>query len=87
MERAKKIIVVDASVVVKWFVEEEFTEQALSLIGDYERRNIDLRSTQMMPFEVVNALRYNVELGQTELESAGDALMRFRMALYPLPGI
>ena len=85
MERPK-IIVVDASVVVKWFVEEEFTEQALSLVGDYERRSIDLRSTQMMPFEVMNALRYNVELGQTELENAGDALMRFRVALYPLLG-
>jgi len=25
-------------------------------------------------------------VGQTELENAGDALMRFRMALYPLLG-
>jgi len=64
VERPKKIIVVDASVVVKWFVEEEFTGQALSLIGNYEMRSIDLRSTQMMPFEVMNALRYNVEWGR-----------------------
>ncbi len=39
-----------------------------------------------MPFEVMNALRYNPELGQTEIEKAGDALSRFKIALYPLLG-
>ena len=86
MERPEKIAVVDASVAVKWFVEEQFTEQALKLMEDYETRKVDLRSTQLMPFEVLNALRYNPELGESELEKVGDALSKFRIALYPILG-
>lgn len=84
MERPKKIVLVDASVVTKWFVEEEHTQEALRMRDDYRRGAIDLRSTQLMPFEVLNALRYNSELGQREIERAGEALSRFKMALYPL---
>jgi predicted nucleic acid-binding protein len=84
VERPTKILVIDASVVVKWFVEEEFTSQALALAEDYERRRIDLRSVQLMPFEVMNALRYNPELGETEVEKAGEALTCFGVALYPI---
>lgn len=40
----------------------------------------------MMPFEVLNALRYNPELGETEIEKAADALSRLRIALYPVLG-
>ncbi len=84
MERQKKIVVVDASVVAKWFVDEEHTKRALQLRDDYTKGIVDLRSTQLMPFEVLNALRYNPSLGQTEVEKAGLALTRFRMGLYPL---
>lgn len=86
MERQQKIVVIDASVATKWFVEEEFTEQALKIVDDYERRLIDLRSTQLLPFEVLNALRYNPEAGETEIEKAAEALARFKIALYPLLG-
>ena len=34
----------------------------------------------------MNALRYNPKLGQKEIEKAGDALSRFKIALYPLLG-
>jgi len=37
---------VDASVAVKWFVEEEFTRQALRVIEEYERQFVDIRSMQ-----------------------------------------
>jgi predicted nucleic acid-binding protein len=84
VERPTKTIVVDASVVVKWFVEEQSTKQALALAEDYEKRRIDLRSVQLMPFEVINALRYNPELGETEVESAGEALTRLGVALHPI---
>ena len=86
VERPKKIAVVDASVAVKWFVEEEFTRQALRVIEDYESQYVDIRSMQSMPFEVLNALRYNPELGETEIEKAADALSRLRIALYPVLG-
>ncbi len=86
VERPKKVAVIDASVAVKWFVEEEFTKQALSIIEDYERRYVDIRSTQLLPFEVLNALRYNPELGETEIEKVAEALSRLKIALYPVLG-
>jgi predicted nucleic acid-binding protein len=84
VERPTKIVVIDASVVVKWFVEEELTNQALTLAEDYETRRVDLRSVQLMPFEVMNALRYNPELGETEVEKAAEALTRLGVALHPI---
>jgi len=84
VERAKEVIVVDASVVVKWFVEEEDTDKALQIRQDYQREDIDLWSTQLLPFEVLNALRYNPELGEQELIKSGYALSRYQIALYPI---
>lgn len=86
MERTKKIVIIDASVVTKWFVEETNTKKALQIREDYRRNMIDLRSSQLMPFEVLNALRHNPELGQKEIERAGDAISRYQIALYPLQG-
>ncbi len=86
MERPRKVAVIDASVAAKWFVEEEFTKQALRMIDDYERQHVDIRSVQLMPFEVLNALRYNAELGEAQIEKAADALSRLKIALYPLLG-
>ena len=84
LERKEKVIIADASVIVKWFVQERFTEEALKIRDDYRRRLVDIRSTSLLPFEVLNALRYNPELGQKEIEKAGNALSRYNMALYPL---
>ena len=53
MEKA----VVDASVVVKWFVSEENTPESLSLRDAFVGNQIDLFAPSLMPFEVVNALR------------------------------
>ena len=85
MERPKKkIVIIDASVVVKWFVQEEYTKNALRIRDDYRKGSIDLLSTQLMPFEVLNALRYNPELGQDQVEKASTALSKYRVALHPM---
>ena len=84
MEKSKKIVVVDASVVAKWFIDEEYTGEALKMREDYKNGVVDIWSTQLMPFEVLNALRYNPEFSQKEIEKAANALSRYRIALYPL---
>jgi predicted nucleic acid-binding protein len=37
-----------------------------------------------MPFEVLNGLRYNSQLEQEEIVMIGNALSKFKIALYPL---
>jgi predicted nucleic acid-binding protein len=79
-----KVIVADASVIVKWFVEEDYTKNALKIRKDYMSGTIDIWSTQLMPFEVLNALRYNQHLGQEEVGKASRSLSKFKVALYPI---
>ncbi|MHB8702277.1 MAG: hypothetical protein ACYC7D_14840 [Nitrososphaerales archaeon] len=63
MERhPQKVIVADASVIVKWFVDEDYTKNAVKMKKDYMPGTVDTWSTQLMPFEVLNALRYNRQL-------------------------
>jgi len=84
MERPEEVVVVDASVVAKWFVEEEYSDEALRLRDDYIKRRVDIASTQLLPFEVLNSLRYNPEFGVEDLKRTAAALEGYRFWLFPL---
>ena len=76
----------DASVVVKWFVEEEHTDAALRLRDDYVDRTVDIASPSLLPYEVLNALRYNPGLGERQLKEIVEALDKYSLWLAPLEG-
>ena len=80
------LVVADASVVVKWFVEEEHTDAALRLRDDYVDRTIDIASPSLLPYEVLNALRYNPGLGERQLKEIVEALDKYSLWLAPLEG-
>jgi predicted nucleic acid-binding protein len=86
MATNKNVIVADASVIVKWFVDEEHTKQALSLRRDYVAAKIDIACPNLLPYEVLNALRYNPELGEEHLKMAADAMEKYRLWHYPILG-
>lgn len=86
MEGEEKVVGVDASVVAKWFVEEEYTDKALHLRDDYVSRLIDIASPDLLPFEVLNALRYNPNLGVDDLKKAAEALDGYSLWLFSLAG-
>ena len=54
-----KTLVLDASVIVKWFNREEDTEKALELKEQYENGSIDLAEPELLAYELGNSLRYN----------------------------
>ena len=56
MERQKKII--DASVVVKWFVKEEGTNEALEIRNKHLLNEILLVVPDLIFIEIINALKY-----------------------------
>lgn len=80
------LVVADASVVVKWFVEEEHTDAALRLRDDYVDRTVDIASPDLLPHEVLNALRYNPGLGERQLKEIVEALDKYSLWLAPLEG-
>lgn len=86
MERNEETVVVDASVVVKWFVEEEYSTEALKLRNDYVDRLIDIIAPALLPFEVLNSLRYNPEFGEKDLKEVAEALMKYYLWLFPMLG-
>lgn len=77
-------LVLDASVVIKWYVEEEGTDRALRILDDYSNGKLDLISVQLMPFEVINALRYARDFGTLDLLKVGESLSKLQIGLFPL---
>lgn len=86
MERVKEVVVLDASVLVKWFVKEEHSEKALEIRKSYLDRKINIACPQILPFEVLNVLRFNPEFGEEQLKTASEALQKYQLRLYPILG-
>lgn len=79
-------LVVDASVVVKWFLEERGSQKARALMEDFAARDVEIHIPSLLPFEVLNALRYHPGYAEQRLLQAQAALERFGFREYPLRG-
>lgn len=76
-------IVVDASVVAKWYVPEKHHERARALRDDYLAGKHDLVAPALMPFEVVNALKYSGHYEGDRLVEASTTLPEYGIDLVP----
>ncbi|MGV9172914.1 MAG: type II toxin-antitoxin system VapC family toxin [Promethearchaeia archaeon] len=72
-----KEIVVDANVIVKWYIEEKNSEQAQMLQMKFIERELDLIVPSLFYFEVLNALKYSNLFIQQELNQAGESLENY----------
>ena len=63
-------VVVDASLAVKWLVNEAHTEKAFALALSWARSGVQPFAPYLMPVEVANALHQRVVRGQVSLEAA-----------------
>jgi predicted nucleic acid-binding protein len=86
MERLEEIVVADASVITKWFVQEEYSINALKLRDDYINRLVDIAAPELLPFEVINSLRYNPEFGEKDIKESAKALEKYNLWLFPMLG-
>lgn len=78
--------VVDASVVAKWFLVEDFSEEARQLRDDYASDLMEVQAPCLLPFEVLNALRFAKVFTPEELGQVAETLDRFSIPLHPLEG-
>lgn len=85
-DEKRKVVVVDASVAVKWFVEEEYTREALMLRDSYRDGLIDLIAPSLLPYEVLKALKYSGAFGEDELKEIAKILESLQITLYDLKG-
>ena len=79
-------VVADASVLVKWFIFEEDSDKALKLRDMHVNGEICIAAPELLPFEVLNALKYSRLFTLDELREAGKALSKYGIELYPLVG-
>ena len=70
-------IVIDASVVVKWFIEEIDSDKARFLRDKFIDGKIELIAPSLLYFEVLNALKYSQLFDRSELDDAGESLENY----------
>ena len=70
----KNMYVLDASVLIKWFSDEKFTDIALKLRDDFFQGNTELVVPDLLLYEVSNALRYNPNFDENDVVEAVDSL-------------
>lgn len=76
-------IVVDTSVVVKWYIPEQHHEQARALRDAYLDGTYELVAPALMPFEAVNALKYSGHYEGERLTEASNTLPEYGIELVP----
>lgn len=76
-------IVVDASVVAKWYLPEQHHEQARALRDDYLNGTHDLYAPALLPFELLNALKYSGHFDSGELREAATSASEYGLELVP----
>ena len=80
------LLILDASVAVKWFTMEPLRDKALIIRNKYVNGELDLEAPSLLYYEVANALRYNPRFGIEEVRSAVRALEDLAITVYDFEG-
>jgi len=81
-----KKVAADASIIVKWFLEEKFSDEALKLRNDYIKGKIIIAVPSLLEYEVLNVLKYGNVYDIDELKEIGEALNKYGFETYELEG-
>jgi len=76
-----KRIVIDASVITRWYINEEWTDIALELRNDYQQGKLILIAPFLIYYEVGNALRYCKDLTQQDVSNSLKSLLKLQIRL------
>jgi len=73
--------VLDASVVLKWFVKEDDSDQALKLREEFYRGEKEIVVPDLLLYEVANALRYNPSFSVEAVQEAVGTLLAIEIEI------
>ncbi len=76
--------VIDASVAVKWFSDEEGSDRALALRDGHIDGELSLVAPELILYEVTNALRYKPSFDSSKVSRAFHDLLDIQLELVPL---
>ncbi len=78
MARVKKVIV-DASVVTRWYIPEEWSDAAIKVRQDYEKGLIELVAPYLLFYEVSNSLRHSPDLNANDVSDSMTLLINTQL--------
>ena len=67
-------VVVDASIALKWTINEADSSTALALLADWTNREIEVHAPSLLAYEVTNALYLRVRKGEIPFYDASRGL-------------
>ncbi len=76
-----KEVVVDASVVSKWFLPERDSSAALALRDEHVEGKVRLLAPDLLPYEVVNVVRHAPGIGADQVFGVTRDLFDFQLGL------
>ena len=83
-----KMIVLDASVVVKWFSEEEYTDKALEIRERIRMGGERVVVPDLLLYELANALKYNPSFDANDVSDALTSIFDMDVDIVtPIPEI
>lgn len=82
MERGQELVI-DASVALKWFVEENHSNLALKVLDYLTEKALPIVPSLFF-YEIANVLRYKPEFGIKDIQEVLSALTRFGFLVVPL---
>ena len=83
-------VVVDASLAVKWLVEEDDSDKGHAVLQSWVARDITRIAPHLMPFEVANALHRRVLRGELNVGDSARMMARLlesRLELHQPPSL
>ena len=85
-----EFVVVDASLTVKWLVEEEDSDKAHAVLKSWVAQDVTRVAPNLMPFEVANALHRRVLRGELSVEDSARMIAQLlgsRLELHQTAGL
>jgi len=84
LERQK--VVVDASIMVKWFLEEEFSDEAKQMRDSFVTGKMAISVPSLLLYECLNALWHSGLFSEEELALAARALSKYGFDIWEPKG-
>jgi predicted nucleic acid-binding protein len=79
-------VVIDASVLVKWFVQELDSDRALVLRDKHVNGEIELAAPILILYETLNALRYTGLFSSRQLKEIAVSIQNYGISFFGLEG-
>ncbi|MBI2125737.1 MAG: type II toxin-antitoxin system VapC family toxin [Thaumarchaeota archaeon] len=72
-------VVLDSSVIVKWFTTEDGSEKSISYLDSFIKGSLSIAVSELVFYEVANALRYNPAFTSSDVKSSVEHLLNLKL--------